>query len=65
MVMQAQFSADQAPASATATLSLTSDHGAPLTERQIAELHEAWLEHQINPLAEIQRRGMPYSAMNE
>jgi hypothetical protein len=65
MVMQAQFSADAVPADATRTLSLTSERDAPLTERQIAELHEAWLEHQINPLGEIQSRGVPYSALNE
>ena len=65
IVMQAQFSAGQVPANATATLSLTSEHDVPLTERQITELHEAWLEHQINPLGEIQSRGVPYSALND
>jgi len=63
--MQTQCTADQVPATATATLSLTSEGDAPLTERQIAELHQAWLEHQINPLGEIQSRGVPYSALNE
>jgi hypothetical protein len=65
MVMQAQFSASQVRASATAMLSLASEDDAPLTERQITELHEAWLEHQINPLDEIQGRGVPYSALND
>jgi len=65
MVMQTPFSADQAPANAPATLSLTSERDAPLTERQIAELHKTWLDHQINPLGEIQRRGVPYSALND
>jgi hypothetical protein len=65
MVMQTQFSADQVPADATATLSLTSQRDAPLAEHQMAELHQAWLEHQINPLGEIQRRGVPYSPLND
>ena len=55
--MQTQFSADQVPADATATLSLTSERDVPLSERQMAELHEAWLEHQINPLGEILKQG--------
>jgi hypothetical protein len=63
--MQTQFSADQVPADATATLFLTSERDAPLSERQMAELHETWLEHQINPLGEIQSKGVPYSALNE
>jgi hypothetical protein len=65
MVMQPQFLAGQVPANATATLQLTSVRDAPLTERQIAELHEAWLEHQINPLGEIQSRGVPCPALND
>ena len=63
--MQSQVSADQSPANAAATLSLSAQLDAPLTERQIAELHEAWLEHPVNPLGEFQSRGVPYSALNE
>jgi len=36
-----------------------------LTEHQIAELRETWLEHQIKPIGEHERRGVPYSALNE
>ena len=63
--MQSQVSAGKIPANAVATISVTPQHDAPPTERQMAELHEAWLEHQINPLGEIQSRGVPYSALNE
>ena len=37
----------------------------PLSEFQMAELQQAWLEHQINPLREIQSRGVPFSALND
>lgn len=63
--MQSQASVGQYPANAVTTLSLSPELNAPLTERQMAELHEAWLEHQVNPLGEIQSRGVPYSALNE
>ena len=63
--MQSQVLAGQIPANAVTTFSLSPQLGAPLTERQMAELHEAWLEHQVNPLGEIQSRGVPYSALNE
>jgi hypothetical protein len=63
--MQSQVPADQIPANAVTMLSLSSQLEAPLAERQMAELHEAWLEHQVNPLDEIQSRGVPYSALNE
>jgi hypothetical protein len=63
--MQSQVSAGQIPANAVATISVTPQLDAPSTERQMAELHEAWLEHQVNPLGEIQSRGVPYSALNE
>jgi hypothetical protein len=65
MIMETQVSAEQVPANELVTLSLTRQLDAPLTERQMAELHEAWLEHQVNPLGEIQSRGVPYSALNE
>jgi hypothetical protein len=65
-IMETQVLADQVPANEVATLSLTTPQlDAPLTERQMAELHEVWLEHQVNPLGEIQSRGVPYSALNE
>ena len=63
--MQSQVPPGQITANAVTTFSLSPQLDAPLTERQMAELHEAWLEHQVNPLGEIQSRGVPYSALNE
>jgi len=62
--MQSQVSTGEIPANAVTKLP-TARLDAPLTQRQMAELHEAWLEHQVNPLGEIQSRGVPYSALNE
>lgn len=43
--------------------------GAPgdfvLTAHQMAELREAWLDHQVSPVGENQKRGVPYSALND
>ena len=64
-IMQSQVSAGQIPTNAGIPLSLSPQLDPPLTERQMAELLEAWLEHQVNPLGEIQSRGVPYSALNE
>jgi hypothetical protein len=65
MIMQSQVSAGQIPANAAAIRLFTPQLDEPLTERQTAELHEAWLEHQTNPRGEIQSRGVPYSALND
>jgi hypothetical protein len=37
----------------------------PLPERQMAELREAWLEHQVHPPGKIESRGVAYSALND
>lgn len=63
--MQSQASAREYPANAATTLLLGPPVDGPLTERQMAELREAWLAHQVNPPGEIERRGVPYSALNE
>ncbi len=63
--MQSQVSAGQIPANAAGTRLFTPQLDDPLTERQMAEVHEAWLEHQINLRGEIQNRGVPYSALND
>lgn len=63
--MQSQVSERQTPADAVTTLLLSPPVDGPLTERQMAELREAWLEHQVNPPGEIERRGVPYSALSE
>jgi hypothetical protein len=43
--------------------------GAPfdfaLTKNQIAELRETWLEHHVNPVGDNERRGVPYSPLND
>jgi hypothetical protein len=64
MGMQTQFSADQIPADPAAKLSLTSERDAQLTQHQMAQLDEVWLEPQANLLGEIQGRGVPYSPLN-
>lgn len=63
--MQSQASAREYPANAATTLLLSPPVESPLTKRQMAELREAWLEHRVNPPGEIERRGVPYSALNE
>jgi hypothetical protein len=63
--MQSQFSAHHVPANAVATLSLNTRFDVPLTDRQMDELREVWLEHQVNPLGEVESRGVPYSAIND
>ncbi len=62
--MQLQVSAEQVPANAAA-LSLTPPLDGSLTEPQMAERPEARIERQVNPLGEIQSRGVPYSPLNE
>ena len=63
--MQSQASAREYPTNAATTLLLSPPVDGPLNERQMAELREAWLEHQVNPPGEIEGRGVPYSALNE
>jgi hypothetical protein len=64
-LMQPQVSGQQSPGSSVTTFLLSPQVDGPMTDRQMAELHEAWLEHQVNPLREIQSRGVPYSALND
>jgi hypothetical protein len=45
--------------------SIASQLIAPPTEPHMAELQRAWLEHQINPLGEVQWRGVPDSPLHE
>lgn len=63
--MQSQAPPRHAPANAVTTLLLSQPLDGPLTERQMAELRKAWLEHQVNLIGKIQNRGIPYSALNE
>jgi hypothetical protein len=63
--MQSQVPLAELPANAVATRSFTPPLEAPLTERQMAELREAWLAHQVNPLGDDEKNGVPYSALND
>ena len=63
--MQSQLPTNLAPERAVSTLSLAPQLDVPPTDRQMAELHEAWLDHQVNPLGAIQNRGVAYSALND
>ncbi len=63
--MQSQVSAGQVPTNAVAVLPLGPQLDALLTERQMAELRETWLEHQVKPPNETERTGVPYSALND
>ena len=63
--MQSPISADQIPANAVTTPSLSPQLEAAVTGRQIAELREALLAHQVNPLSEDENNRVPYSELND
>jgi gluconolactonase len=64
-IMQSQALASPIPSNAVATVSLSARLDPPPTERQMAELHRAWLDHQVNPLGRNQSRGVPHSALHD
>jgi hypothetical protein len=35
------------------------------TANEVTQLREAWIEHQINPLREEDKPGIPFSALND
>jgi hypothetical protein len=64
MVMQAQALAMQTSDNTEATL-LGAPLDLPVTENQMTELRETWLQHQINPARGNETPGVPYSPLND
>jgi len=63
--MQTQTSSIQTPGNAVKAPSPGTPFDLALTENQMAELRETWLEHQVNPVGDIETRGGPYSHLND
>jgi len=65
MVMQTQALAIQASGNADTAPSTAVPPDFALTENQMAELRESWIQHQVNPVGDNERRGVPYSPLND
>ena len=63
--MQPETLIIQTPLSTCETRSPAVASDLALTQYEMAQLRETWLDHQINPVGESERRGVPYSALND
>jgi hypothetical protein len=63
--MQLRLSAAQVPAKAVGAIPLARQHDAPETANHAVKLRERWLQRPTKSLDEIDKRGVPFSALNE
>jgi hypothetical protein len=65
MSMRTELLAIQTSFKTATTLSPIVPVDFPVTEHQIAELRESWLEHQIKPISDNEKGRVPFSALND
>ena len=65
MIMQLHATEIQALMNVATAVSSVVPPDSSVTEGQIADLRETWLQQEIAPVAESEVRGVPYSPLND